>query len=331
MAINSSNSPSNYTVPKYNSFEWFKENYPLLKQYQGLGDYVNDIREHNLTSEKFKNLYPFLNTDNENLHLPADIPAYYFDEKNKDNFSENISNWITQFNDTISPDSKYGWYNANLRGDTNTYKNLYNASKDGSLLNSLGKEFKKWFENNINDSKVKLYDKYDKYLNLTSPTSQAIYIGAGNISTLNTQDRFKLSKAYNDAVKRVIENDQDPSFANRLSLYMTDEGIKHYGYGNHFDLDHQLKRWNRQLSNGKTVGDLLDFTYDYYDKNSNSENKNKTIYKIVRNATKRNFDITPDFWNKLGEEGNALRQAYEKWINPQQRKNGGKIFNMLFV
>lgn len=41
MATNYSNSPS-YTVPEYGSFDWVKENYPLLKKYKQLREGIKN-------------------------------------------------------------------------------------------------------------------------------------------------------------------------------------------------------------------------------------------------------------------------------------------------
>lgn len=46
-------------------------------------------------------------------------------------------------------------------------------------------------------------------------------------------DKYKLGKAYNEALQR-----GDIDTAKRLSLYMNQQGINHYGYNDHFDLGH---------------------------------------------------------------------------------------------
>ena len=46
-------------------------------------------------------------------------------------------------------------------------------------------------------------------------------------------DKYKLGRAYNEALQR-----GDTTTAKRLSLYMNQQGINHYGYNDHFDLGH---------------------------------------------------------------------------------------------
>lgn len=323
MATNYSNSPS-YTVPEYGSFDWVKENYPLLKKYKQLREGIKN-NNYILSQNQFVQFYPFLNTENKALGLPKD-PL--------DNIDYSKSNNIEEFKTKeVSPALEaqkrllLRWFHENLNNGQQM-QDTYKKIKDEGVnwLNPLGKEFYKWYTTDDGEKKIRAYEDY---LNLSSlPTEEkpySTYIGAGTNSNLNTQDRFKLSKAYNEAVQDAVRTG-NTSLANRLSLYMTNEGIKHYGYGNHFDLNHQKKRWDRKLSNGQTVGDFLDWIYEQRDNIDN-----RTLYNIIRNATKYNFDITPDFWKKLGENGRNLMYNYAESLGKRTLKQGGQIFNMLFV
>lgn len=289
---------SQQTTSNYN-LDWYKENRNKLEEYLKLGEqYNNAIKDQTLDHPSFLALQKFLNPD---IYKGMDK------DKNGDITTEEYTQYVNQ--------------------DKNKFFNKFNVT-DNSWLNDLGKQYYAFFNENNGLDKIRSYNDHLRMLygndlaENTGDDNSTAKLYFKNAPAYAADDRYKLARAYNEALQR-----GDYNTAKRLSLYMTDQGINHYGYHDHFDLNHQKGRWERTLSNGKKVGDFLDWIYEY---SRNNNVSSEVLNNIVRNATKYNFDLTTRFWNNLGPEGATIRDAYAAAHQPTF-KEGGQIFNMLFV
>lgn len=285
------------------NYSWYNANRNNLLEYQDLGKNYNEaIKNRNLSFENFQNLQKFLNPD---IYKGMDADS-----------NRNI---------TVEE------YNKFLEAEANKNK-FYGSFSNDSWLNPTGKEYYTFFKDKKGLDKIQMYNDYRRLLygqDLDDTTRGDNNTFAINYLINNTpaspgDDKYKLGKAYNEALQR-----GDTDTAKRLSLYMNQQGINHYGYNDHFDLGHQQGRWNRELSNGQTVGKFLDWVYE-----QNKENPldSQLLYDIVRKATKWNFDLNDNFWNSLGDRAKAydLKNKYAQSHQPSF-KEGGQIFRMLFV
>lgn len=285
------------------NYSWYNTNRNNLSEYQDLGKNYNEaIKNRNLDFASFQSLQKFLNPD-----------IYKGMDANNDN--------------SIDVDE----YNKFLETEANKAK-FYNSFSNNSWLNPTAKEYYTFFKDKKGLDKIQAYNDYMRLLygqDLEETTQ-----GDNNAAAINYlinetpaspgDDKYKLGKAYNEALQR-----GDIAMAKRLSLYMNQQGINHYGYNDHFDLGHQQGRWNRKLSNGQTVGQFLDWIYE---QNKEKPLDSQLLYDIIRKTTKWNFDLNDNFWNSLGDRAKAydLKNKYAQSHQPNF-KEGGQIFRMLFV